>query len=38
MQETAKTGQFAKGFEQATGQRLADFEDQFNKMYQRKNG
>lgn len=38
MQETAKTGQFAKGFEQATGERLADFEDQFNKMYQRKNG
>ncbi|ABV61551.2 hypothetical protein [Bacillus pumilus] len=38
MQETAKTGLFAKGFEQATGQRLADFEDYFHKIYQRKNG
>ncbi|WP_144503610.1 hypothetical protein [Bacillus pumilus] len=35
MQETAKTGLFAKGFEQATGQRLADFEDYFHKIYQR---
>ncbi|WP_368930591.1 hypothetical protein [Bacillus pumilus] len=38
IQETAKTGLFAKGFEQATGQRLADFEDYFHKIYQRKNG
>ncbi|XNN71420.1 hypothetical protein ACLM2U_01715 [Bacillus pumilus] len=38
MHETAKTGLFAKGFEQATGQRLADFEDYFHKIYQRKNG
>ncbi len=38
MQETAKTGLFAKGFEQATGQQIADFEDYFHKIYQRKNG
>lgn len=38
MEETAKTGRFDRGFEQATGQRLADFEDQFNKIYQIKNG
>lgn len=38
MEETAKTGLFAKGFEQATGQQIADFEDYFHKIYQRKNG
>ncbi|WP_144484855.1 hypothetical protein [Bacillus pumilus] len=38
MHETAKAGLFAKGFEQATGQQLADFEDHFHKIYQRKNG
>ncbi|CAM5586126.1 hypothetical protein BSAF29S_01993 [Bacillus safensis subsp. safensis] len=38
MEETAKTGQFASGFEQATGERLTDFEEQFKMMYQRKNG
>ncbi|CAL8902107.1 conserved hypothetical protein [Bacillus pumilus] len=38
MQETAKTGLFAKGFEQATGQRLTDFEEQFKLSYQTKNG
>nr|WP_223251303.1 hypothetical protein [Bacillus pumilus] len=38
MEETAKTGRFDRGFEQATGQRLADFEEQFKLSYQRKNG
>ncbi|MGX9292189.1 hypothetical protein ACSLGF_13535 [Bacillus sp. A015] len=37
MEETAKTGRFDRGFEQATGQRLTDFEEQFKVMYQRKN-
>ncbi|MDR0127071.1 hypothetical protein [Bacillus zhangzhouensis] len=38
MEETAKEGRFDRGFEQATGQRLSDFEEQFKVMYQRKNG
>ncbi|MDG3044209.1 hypothetical protein OE903_10810 [Bacillus sp. B6(2022)] len=36
MEETAKTSRFDRGFEQATGQRLTDFEEQFKLNYQRK--
>ncbi|MFS0655069.1 hypothetical protein [Bacillus sp. 179-C3.3 HS] len=38
VEETAKTGDFARGFEQATGKLLTDFERQFTSTYQRKNG
>lgn len=38
MQETAKTGRFDRGFKQATGQHLTDFEKQFKQNYQTKNG
>ncbi|MER3127356.1 hypothetical protein [Bacillus pumilus] len=38
MQETAKTGRFDRGFKQATGQHLTDFEKQFKLNYQTKNG
>lgn len=38
MEETAKTGRFDRGFEQATGQRLTNFEEHFTLIYQRKNG
>lgn len=37
MEETATTGRFDRGFEQATGQRLTDFEEQFKMTYERKN-
>ncbi|MGE6630779.1 hypothetical protein [Bacillus sp. NPDC077027] len=38
IEETAKTGDFEKGFEHASGQKLADFEEQFRQKYERKNG
>ncbi|MFJ5963973.1 hypothetical protein [Bacillus sp. NPDC093026] len=38
MKETAKTGRFERGFEQATGQLLTEFEEQFKTTYERKNG
>ncbi|OLP63345.1 hypothetical protein BACPU_32730 [Bacillus pumilus] len=38
IEETAKSGRFDRGFEQATGKLLTEFEEQFKLIYERKNG